>query len=183
MASQSAFFESAFEKLNQRDSIIQNYLTELTENYNSLYVKNRKLEDENESLRKDNLIYKQSNSDPQAMQNLRETNSDLQRRITQNYEDYKKVQDNLMTKIEDVQGLTEKTNQLTKENKTLKEKVNSLEKNLKMKETNLEEMAGELENIKKDRDQLLTLKDGLQNEVTSLKNENNQVKTTLVKFS
>jgi len=175
MATQSAFFESALDRLSQRDLVIQHYLTELTENYNSLYLKNRKLEDENESLRKDNLIFKQSNSDPHALNNLRETNSDLQRRITQNYEDYKKVQDNLLSKIEDVQGLTEKSGQLGKDNKILKEKVNSLEKNLKMKETNLAEMGEELANVTKDRNQLLSLKDGLQTEVTNLKNENNQL--------
>ena len=175
MTAQTTFYGPVLEKLNARDSAIHDYMTEISENYNFLYSRNRRLEDENESLRKDNLIFKQSNSDPQVLQNLRESNSELQRKITNNYEDYKKVQDNLMNKIEELQKVTEKNTQLLQEVGKLKEKASSLDKNLKIKESSLVEVSGELTNVTSDRVQLIQMRDSLQTEVTNLKNENNQV--------
>lgn len=175
MTAQTAIHSSVLQKLSDRDSIFPNFIFEITENYNQLYLRNRKLEDENESLKKDNLIYKQSNSDPQALQNLREANADLQRKITNNYEDHKKLQETLIGKIEENTRLTEKNTELVQENTKFKEQVSSLDKNLKTKEQELKEKEKELENVTNDRNRAMQMHDSLKNEVTKLTNENNQV--------
>ena len=171
----TTFYDSALQKLSKRDERFQSYLTEITESYNSLYQRNRKLEDENESLRKDNLYYKQSNTDPQVLQNLRENNGELQRRMTQTYEDLTRVQDSLMNRLEEVKRLTEENRKLTEENTNLKERAANLDKNLKKKTADFDEITKELENVTNDRNQLLTVRDSFQDEITKLKNENNQV--------
>ena len=65
-----------------------------------------------------------------------------------------------------------------KENSLLKEQTASLKETIDAKDMSLSEFAKQLESIENDRTKLNKMKDDLQQEVTRLTNENNQVRGT-----
>lgn len=163
------------QKLDERDSQIQPYIWNILENYNILYSKNRKLEDELSFLKKENLMYKQTTINPQVLQDAIDSKEGLQKKLTQSYEDYKKVQDSLLNRVEEVLRLNDLNNQLVNQSSKYKQRASNFEKNLRIKENSLIEIAQELTEVMNTRNQLLVARDNLQDEVTKLRTENNQV--------
>jgi len=170
-----------FDQLQQRDSLLQPSLLQMTQDYDELYLNYIRLEAKSEKLKHSLDRRNTSNPEtPEAFTSLQEENTHLNNKVTQYYTELNQTQEKLQAQISQYQGLSLKFEEQVKQNSALRESFKAVNDSYRAQGDKLVDISMKLEDTVQERDRLKEAKGKLEKEMEDMESMVNKLREMIM---